>query len=374
MSGKNLHIFNDQLGFFTNKTVRFIEEIHIPNKNVYLNIAGNCKNQIELISYRSVKDFLKPHHEAPEKVFFHSYNYANQAHLKMIKNTFPDHQIQFIWIFWSHEFYQLPEFFKTLYQGFSRQFYLRKVISFHYEHFRLFLKGESHTPFYLGLNRFRESFKNFSAMAALIKDDYVQAMKGIQGVDYQFVSYISTGDFPDMDPGLHKNRNEIMIGHSGSPIVNHYEILEYLSKINYPHSIFVPLSYGKAAYISKLKSASSQFHHLNITFQTDYMNKDDYYRKIENVGYFILNSYCQQALGNIFFFLWTGAKVFLRKNTSSYLTLKERGFYVYNIDEELTSENLSPLTPEQKRHNHQLVLEMIGPDPVKKSWLNLLNL
>lgn len=374
----NLHIFNDPMGFFTNKTVDFIERIIKKSENIgniYVNTATNCQNRIDKIQYKKLEQFLIEDQKIiPTKVIFHSYNYTNKRHVKLIKDRFKDFEIKFVWIFWSHEYYQLPEFLSSLYHGFSRQFYLRKLISFHVNYLLYFFKREVEFPFYLGLSNFRRSFKEFSCMAALVKDDFTKVMQFNKEVKYLFISYISVDDFPDLDLNFEKEKNEVMVGHSGTPIVNHYEILKELSSQQFKYNVFVPLSYGKPSYINKLRNAvEKNISNLNITFQTDYLLKEAYYKRINNVGFFILNSFCQQALGNVFFFLWSGTKVFLRKETSSYVTLKEKGFYVYSIEDDFIGEELRPLNIEQKQYNHNLTNQMIGEETVKESWLNLLN-
>lgn len=370
----NLHIFNDPLGFFTNKTVDFIESIH-DGVNVYINTAINCKHKNEHIHYVKLSNYLNEEENSiPTKVIFHSYNYTNQHQINQIKKFYKDVKIKFIWIFWSHEYYQLPEFFSLLFQGFARRFYLRKLISFHLIHFIQFFKGEVGFPFYLGLSHFQRSFKEFSLMAALIKEDYAIVMKKNNNVNYAFTSYISVSDFPKIDLNFSAKKNEVMVGHSGNPIVNHFEILKELSHQQFKHDVFVPLSYGKHSYINKLKGAvEKNISNLNITFQTYYLSKDAYYQRINNVGFFILNSFCQQALGNVFFFLWSGTKVFLRKETSSYITLKEKGFHIYSIEDDFIGKELETLTLEQKQHNHDLTIQMIGEETVKESWLYVLN-
>lgn len=368
----NLHIFNDQLGFFTNKTVNYFEQIY-PEKNIYLNTAHHCKNKIDKIKYIPFSNFLKENRNDYKLVVFHSYNYSNNGFISKIKKQCPN--TKFVWIFWSHEFYQLPEFFSKLYTGFSRQYLLRKYFSFYIEHFIQFLKGNENQPFYFGLKYFKKSFAEIDFMCALMKGDFDIAMQGVKNVNYKFVSYISTLDFPNIQVDLYENKNEIMIGHSGSPILNHYEIVKSLSDFNVKCKIHIPLAYGKKSYINKLKKEIFKTtNNLNIDFQEDFLTKEEYYKKINNVGVFILNSFCQQALGNIFFFLWVGTKVFLRKETSTYKTLKEKNFVIFSIEDDFNNKFNEPLSVEQKMLNHKLTVEMINDDVVKKSWLEVLQL
>lgn len=371
----NLHVFNDQLGFFTNKTVSFIES-NYPTRNVFLNTAKKCKNKIEEINYLSVKDFLNNSAEHEYKlIIFHSYNYSNKSDIKEIKSKFPNSNLKFVWVFWSHEYYQLPEFFSKLYQGFSRKFYFRKLLSFYIDYFFQFLKGQVNFPFYLGLNTFQKTFDQFYVMGSLIKGDYDIVMKNHHTVKYKFASYITLSDFPKIELDFEKEKNDIMIGHSGSPILNHYEIVAELSNQHVKNEIYIPLAYGKSSYIQKLQNQINQnCSNLKISFQIDFMSKDAYYNRISHVGYFILNSFCQQALGNIFFFLWVGTKVFLRKETSSFITFKEKGFSIFAIDDGLGQDALKPLTKEEQIINRQLVESMISDDVVSKAWLDILKI
>lgn len=371
----NLHVFNDQLGFFTNKTVSFIESIY-PTHNVFLNTAKNCKNKIDEINYFSVKDFLNNSTEREYKlIIFHSYNYSNRSDIKKIKSKFPNSNIKFVWVFWSHEYYQLPEFFSRLYQGFSRKFYLRKLLSFHVDCFFQFLRGQVNFPFYLGLNAFQKTFDQFYVMGSLIKGDYELAMRRFPEVQYRFASYISVSDFPDTQLDFEKEKTDIMIGHSGTPILNHYEIVSLFSEKSIQNKIYIPLAYGKKSYIQELqREIEKKCSNLNIEFQLDFITKDAYYKRISTVGFFILNSFCQQALGNIFFFLWVGTKVFLRKETSSYMTFKEKGFSIFAIDDGFGQDALEPLTKEEQIKNRQLVESMIGDDVVSKAWLDILKI
>lgn len=372
---KNLHIFNDPDGFFANKTTRFINGIQ-QNKNVFINTALHCSHKIDDISYISVTDFLRTASAENYKlVVFHSYSYSNRGDLKLVKKAFQKNSVKLAWVFWSHEYYQLPDFFSKLYRGFSRQYYLRKYIHFHVQHLLNYLKRKNPYPFYSGLRSFEKTFTQFDVMASLVKGDYDIVMRNLPEVKYNFVSYIWLSDFPKIALDVNKEKKDIMVGHSGSPILNHYEVIEQLAKSNAGNAIYVPLAYGKSSYIAHLqKEIASKFPDLKIEFQTQFMDKEAYYRRLNEVGFFILNAYCQQALGNIFFFLWTGTKVFLRKETSTYKTLQERGFHIYAIEDGFSPVSLVPLTASEQVKNRELVEHMINDERVSAAWMELLKM
>ncbi len=368
----NLHIFNDPVGFFSNKTASYLNSIQ-PGNNLYLNTAPLCKHKIEGVVYMDAKTFFQQNRQELQRVIFHSYSYSDSELVELIRSKNKDREIFLVWLFWSHEYYQLPEFFSKLYQGFSRKFYLRKILSFHAEQVLLFLKGKSGFPFYKGLSAFKKTFKEFDLFAAFLEGDYDVVMKGNSKASFSFSSYLTVADFPDIPNDFSEPKNDIMIGHSGSPIVNHYEIAKQLSDMKIDNTILIPLSYGKPAYIKGLQEKIKELGNDHISLITEYLSKDEYYKKIHHVGYFILNSYCQQALGNIVFFLWTGTKIFLRENTSTYQTLKKQSFHVYSIERDLNKQNMTPLSLTEKQHNYQLICALISEENVKAHWLKILN-
>jgi len=369
----NLHVFTDAQGFFTNKTVDVYDSID-PNHNVYLNLSINCQNKKENITYGSIKQFLKTTSLCSlERLFMHGYSYTSSRSITLIRNKFLESKIKFFWIFWSNEYYQHPVFFSNLYKGFSRKFYFRKVLSFHLEHFKKFYNGEVSSPVYLGFKPFKRSFTEFYRMCSLMEDDYNFAMKGIDTVQYSFISYVSLKDFPEIKPDFSINKSEIMVGHSGAPILNHFEVIKKLEQLKVQNPLYVPLAYGNPAYIKALKAKiNSSIVSLSIDCQETFLGKEKYYNRINNIGYFILNSHCQQALGNIFFFLWVGTKVFLNKETSSYKTMKRKSFFIYNVDDHLNMDGLKPLTAQQKDHIRKLVFDYINDERVNESWLKVL--
>lgn len=370
--GKNFHIFSDHLGFFTNRTVGFIESVD-PERNIYLNSEINCKNKIDQVLYSTPNLFFENNKSPIKRIIFHSYKYEDIEILNLIKSKFPDNQIIFIWIFWSYEYYQLPEFFSNLYQGFSRKFYLRKLLSFHVLILISFLKGKISYPFYKGISAHKKTFKHFKLFVAFLEGDYNNVMSGNSDTQFYFSSYLSLADFDEIPNDLSMNKTDIMVGHSGSPIGNHFEILRDLTNMKISTKIIVPLSYGKKAYIKKLSKKIKSLENNQIDLMTDYYSKSEYYQKISNVGYFILNAYCQQALGNIVFFLWSGAKIFLRENTSTYKTFKKQSFHIFSLEKDWAKENFVPLTLEEKLHNQKLIVALINVENVKEHWLKILN-
>jgi len=367
----NLHIFNDSLGVFTTKTVQFSEKIS--TNNYYLNLNNNCRTKHEKVSYSNLKKFITNNQNIQlSKVIYHSFHVYNTKEIDILKKHYNKNSIQFIWIFWGFEYYQLPHKLKGKYLKFSKPFYYRKLISFHYNYFIYFLKNKVKYPFYLGKESFEKYFNEFDIFCSFIKGDYNEVMKHNPNVQYIQLAYLSLNDFPNITLDFNRVKKNIMVGHAGSPILNHYEIILLLKKLKVKNKIIIPLSYGKKAYIRLLKKAIEGLKINNIEFVTDFMRLEDYYNKLDEIGIFILNSKRQEALGNIVFLLWNGTKIFLSDKSSTYKTLKELGYHIYSIENDLNAFTLEPLSEKEKYHNHKLISETLNPKKVEQGWRNIL--
>lgn len=366
-----LHIFNDPLGVFTTKTVEFSE--NISENNYYLNLDTNCRTKHEKVIYSNLDNFIANNQNIQlGKVIYHSFHIYNTKELDLLKKHYNKNSIQFIWIFWGFEYYQLPHKLKDKYSKFSKPFYYRKLISFHYNYFIHFLNNKVKYPFYLGKESFEKYFNEFDIFCSFIKDDYNDVMKHNPNVKYKQLAYLSLNDFPNINLDFKKIKEQIMVGHSGSPTLNHYEIVLLLKKLKVNNKIIVPLSYGKKAYISSLKKAVEKLNIDKMEFLMDFMSLEDYYNKLDEIGIFILNSKRQEALGNVVFLLWNGTKIFLSDKSSTYKTLKELRYHIYSVENDLNALTLKPLTEQEKYHNHKLISETLNHKKVEQNWRDIL--
>ncbi|GAB4191680.1 MAG: hypothetical protein Kow00108_26570 [Calditrichia bacterium] len=160
----------------------------------------------------------------------------------------------------------------------------------------------------------------------------------------------------------------IIVNHSASPSVNHLTILDRLKSIihdNQNWKIYLPLSYGSPLIRKNVLEYIGKFFKNNAVPILEYMSFNEYSAFLQKMSVAIIGSYRQEGAGNIFYLLASGAKVFLRSENSFFTYLKDRGFIVFDFDQDLnSSEDLSPLTEEEQKINKQLVDQEF--DPVKK--------
>ncbi len=374
MSIHNLHIFNDASGFYTNVTAQRVLEI-LKHPSFFINLHENCQNKRPDVVYGNFFQILKRHDFSNvQRVYFHGYEVHHVKVLDTILELVKGDKPSVFWIFWSHEFYQLPENLKGLYTKYTIWYGIRKFFSFYVNYFLLFFQGKAYSPLYPGLKNYRSSFSKIDFFCSLIEGDYRQ-VDPQQKMNYLPISYLNLSEIhvPEIDFSVPRKSACVMLRHSASPLLNHEEILDRINKVNLPKKVLLPVSYGKKNYILSLRKSMKKYPHVSLALIEQYMPKEQYYKMLEKVDCFILNTYCQQALGNIMFFLATGAKVFLRKSTSTYQTLTEKGFVVFSIEDELTIENLKlPMRIVDMESNRRLLEEFLADDRVYLLWKKIL--
>jgi hypothetical protein len=166
--------------------------------------------------------------------------------------------------------------------------------------------------------------------------------------------------------------NNILVGNSSSYTNNHLEIFDILKGINYQkRKVIVPLSYGDSILRNYLLNKGIEIFKSNFTPILKFLPLTDYTKLIQSCNVVIMNHYRQQAVGNIVSSIYFGAKVFLNKENSAYLYLKNLGCFVYDIENDLNNQNdLIGLTMSQMRINKSLISNDIN----QRKLINHLNL
>ena len=160
--------------------------------------------------------------------------------------------------------------------------------------------------------------------------------------------------------------NNILVGNSATPTNNHFEVFELLSKFSLEErKIITPLSYGNKVYAEKVKRLGDNMFKDNFFPITEFMTLEKYNKVIQQCGVVIINTYRQQAVGNILSMLWMGAKIYLDNKNTFYKYLKRKGFFIYSINDDFKIENfkvLGLLTKEEKIHNKQILKREISTE------------
>jgi hypothetical protein len=234
------------------------------------------------------------------------------------------------------------------------------------------IKREVKTPFLISSKKYFSTIKKVDQFYSFIEDDFFEIYKNSRTTEYNFLSYL---DLNDLTNSISKNYIEetIMVGHSGYPQLNHYEVLNSINKFNLQTKVIIPVSNGNKKYIKILKEKIEK----NFNFHIDYLDRrlplDEYYSTLSSVSIFFLNSYCQQGLGNIVFFLLNGTTLYLSEKSTTYKFLKRKGFAIFSIESLKNSVQITVLNENEKSTNKLKIEEILSPNIVENQWRELLS-
>lgn len=328
---------------------------HIKFKDNIVKIKRKIE-EIDLINIR-LSEF--------DLVILHSISYFHSLLVNRAKNT-----DKFVWFFWGGEFYNNPEVsFKFSMIGEKTRKKLlgrNKMISFLSDSKNklnnLFDSKKS------TWNSISKAAKKINKIGILHYED-VEMLKNYNYVKID-VEHIEFTYYPieftfknnqDIELG-----NNILVGNSATPTNNHFEVFELLSKFSLEErKIITPLSYGNKVYAEKVKRLGDNMFKDNFFPITEFMTLEKYNKVIQQCGVVIINTYRQQAVGNILSMLWMGAKIYLDNKNTFYKYLKRKGFFIYSINDDFKIENfkvLVSLTKEEKTHNKQILKREISTE------------
>lgn len=160
-----------------------------------------------------------------------------------------------------------------------------------------------------------------------------------------------------MMPNYTKTPNEIRIGHSASKTENQETIIKLISKIdkNNVYKKVFPLTYGSTYYRSIVTKMGERFFGNQFCPILAHVSREDYNRALSQTGVAIFGMNRQEAAGNIYPLLKSGAKVFLRENNVLLEHCRKQGFLVFSVEKDLKClDDLQPLTPEQMDYNSEI--------------------
>lgn len=191
------------------------------------------------------------------------------------------------------------------------------------------------------LDNFPELEKNFEwlnrvdIISTVLPNEYELLKKNFSFKTDKYLkwNYSSLGDLIPNDFHFNNSGNDIMLGHCGSPYLNHLDLFPILkSKFNEYNSLVLPLSYGNEKYIKNIsKLASIEFNDKLICLNT-FLPYSDYLKILSNCKLLIVPALRQIGLFNILLFFYFGKPVYLNAKSPTYIFFKEHDFPVFDIN------------------------------------------
>ncbi len=146
-------------------------------------------------------------------------------------------------------------------------------------------------------------------------------------------------------------KGNILFGNSASYTNNHLDVWERIRKyVPSESEVFVPLNYGYEGYAEDITDVIED-KGLKVSFLRTFLPKEEYFSLLESCSYAIFGILRQQAMGNIYFCVQHGIKVFLYKDSLIYKYLSDAGYIVFTIEDVNNDSFRVPLTEKQIAQN-----------------------
>lgn len=331
---------------------------------------------------------------------YHFYTHKNKGHFRYIKNIekvkiFTDFQ-KYVWYFSSVEvdiiyFHGLSPKFYNLFTYIDKE---KKVIWWCWG-FEIYSQIWCLPPL-VKINLYKpltqqEVWKNSRSLKSVLRNvyhifkyPYVKSLrkKVLQRIDYfspvlpieyrlmQQIQDFRAKPFLLGGPGfgvkteflyLSVPRN-ILIGNSLTYTNNHLDIFLKIRNICLnSRKYIIPINYGNAYNGDhRIFKKKANLPENQIIWLDDFLPFEQYRALFDSVTHAVFGQLRQQAMGNINMCLRRSIKIFLYKDSLIYRQLKEWGYIVYTIDEDLTEESLKTVLPKEIAfHNYALSCKLI---------------
>jgi dTDP-N-acetylfucosamine:lipid II N-acetylfucosaminyltransferase len=364
-----VHVFFDKGGFFSEKAIGFIEEIEPKTHYYYFQSnLDKSNNQINIINNKSLLLDLVNKNKI-NKVVFHSLHYFQFSLIKELKKT--NEKTKIAWVFWSFEYYQLPFNLKALYATNNQKYFFRKFLSVIYDNLKYVKNRVTNSPINLFKQKYFNNLKSVDEFYSFVEDDYEKIFKGNR-IQYSYLPYLNIKDLEIGSENVVK-KSKIMIGHSGSPLLNHIEVCDLIQRYDITIECLFSLSYGNKKYIQDLKNRLNKSYNFTYKILDKRLPLNEYYQTLNSVSIFFLNAYCQQGLGNVVYFLNNGTSIYFSEKSTTFQFLKKRGFIIFSIEHIKSKNDVRALNSEEAKLNKDLLNKMLNVDLVKSKWKLLLS-
>jgi len=280
-------------------------------------------------------------------------------------------QSKFVWIFWGADAFDMPQLRESYLAPYTAQL-VSKTINKRQSWRSHFSHIKQHYLQARASNQKKRAALQFKYFAHYIDVDNHLIRKRLT-CNFQSINftYGTISDFA-IEQNEEIEKSSILIGNSANPANNHLDALLLLKSHNLDKidSIICPLSYsGTPQYVKEIKDRGNELFGTKFKPIEGFLNRKEYNQLLSSVGYALMPHYRSQAFGNIISLLWQGTKVFFYTKNSLSKLLKNRGFYIFDIEDM----DLTPLTEMQIKKNQALLQEFIGDEATKMNYINLLS-
>jgi len=284
----------------------------------------------------------------PDVVVFHGMNYDLRETLALLAlYATSDIQYRGAWYIWGADLYR----FQNRYRGFMpavSEFFRRRL-----------------------LKRIRYAATLVPGDAKLARQRYAPAAE-LFGAFYPVPSVINR-------PVVDRSRSTgesffVQVGNSANPSNEHDVVLQHLAATVGRFRVLCPLAYGSRLNAARVGALGSRLMGDRFVALDRMLPPDEYAKLQADVLVAVFNHNRQQGLANILGLLFSGAKVYLRSNTTTFYFLGTLGLPVFDslcLDGTQSLDELVEYRPDLQRVR-QIIAERFSTDAAANQWDDLI--
>lgn len=213
----------------------------------------------------------------------------------------------------------------------------------------------------------RNTIERCRGVIVLIKEDYDELRKVFYISKKRFVASMPEDPLNTIDLDKYtgdKDKNvcgksirKILVGNSATKTNQHAEVYNVLKEVDLRQvEIYSSLSYGDEKYRKEVIAEGVSCFGKKFKPVTELMDRQAYLSYLNMMDVGIFNNNRQQALGNIFYLLDMGKKVYIRKDIPTWKLLKRLGYKIFDV-EELKNETIRQIfefSAKDRKYNRSL--------------------
>lgn len=338
---KIVHLINEN-GLFLSWIKKMFNQEGISNQFIILNSKGDNKmneNGDYHCDLSKTGKSLALNMLNQNDVAIHYFLDYPKSELILKSNTTVKHY----WYFFGGDVYQQLNVFRRNLYGKETKKWMR--FSFNYR-YRLEFRAIKQLLFKQSLTPKRnllKSIKRIDKILWYIEDEIKWINTKIKTPDFEYFKYFTFEDIIPFEKGsVDVSMSNILIGNSAVLENNHLDVLEELKKHNIiDYNVSLPLSYGQPKkYKETVKKKYTQFLGKNFHSQESPLSLIDYYAWLDGFPTAIMLHYRQQALGNIFYLIANGTKVYLSEKNVLLNWFLKNNIEVFCFEKEFINDHL----------------------------------
>lgn len=351
------------------------EQIY-PGSNKFYIIVREGDYKLQYVKMHSNFEVLPENTQTLKKILIEINDYdlvvfhgLDDFRCKIVLNS--GKNVKFLWSFWGYEVYNFNKYFqKNIYGNLTKKRFRHLV--------KKTFKRRIADSYFDTVNKIKKIYR-FRAIDKIgyfgfpFEEEFT-LLKKLKILNSRYTRYIRYTYYPlEFIIKDHENTaitgQNILLGNSATRSNNHLEIFEILNKLPInERKVIVPLSYGEKGYRDEILKLNSDLLPKNFEPLTKFYELEEYNGILKTCSVFIMNSYRQQGIGNIFAMLWMGAKVYLDERNTTYHYLRRKNCSVFSISRDLTATNINvfePLGNAEINRNREILRNELSAEVLK---------